>query len=162
MQFIHQDPQDFPPMPPMNCPYVVEMVVYLERDIQYQILVVSIANGINSQVYDYRRNSWNTGGSFDGTFSLMGNAAHLDGFLFFFMNGPNHLLAFDVDVGTWDLVEVTMLPVVFPNMLKHKGSLILVGGIEELGFLKKINILELDESVKQRKRVCSMPDHLFN
>ena len=38
----------FPPMPPMNCPYVVEMVVYPERDIQYQILVVSIGNGINS------------------------------------------------------------------------------------------------------------------
>ena len=92
----------------------------------------------------------------------MGNVAHLDAFLFCLMDGPDHFLAFDVDLGTWDLVEVTMPPIVFPHILEHKGSLILVGGIEELGFFKKINIWELYEFVKQRQKVCSMSDHLFN
>lgn len=151
-----------PPMIPMDSPYVVAMVVYPERDSEYQILVVSTGDGITSQVYDSRSNSWKVCGNFDGRFALVGNAAHLDGFLFCLTHGPDHLLAFDVDAGTWDLVEVTMPPVVCAHILEHEGSLILVGGTEELGVLKKISIWELDESVKQWQKVCSMPDHLFS
>lgn len=151
-----------PPMFPMKSPYVVAMVVYPERNSEYEILVVSTVDGISSQVYDSRSDSWKICGSFDGRFAMLGNAAHLDGFLFCLTHGPDHLLAFDVDAGTWDLVEVTMPPVVCPHILEHEGSLILVGGIEELGVLKKISIWELDESVKQWQKVCSMPDHLFS
>jgi hypothetical protein len=54
--------------------------------------------------------------------------------LFCLTHGPDHLLAFDVDTGTWELVEVTMLLIVCP----HEGSLIIVEDIKELGALKKI------------------------
>jgi hypothetical protein len=82
----------------------------------------------------------------------------LNDFLFCLTHGPDHLLAFDDDAGTWELIEVTMLPIVCPHILEHEGSLIIV----ELGVLKKISTWELDESVKQWQKVCSMPDHLFS
>ncbi|XP_057819769.1 F-box only protein 6 [Cryptomeria japonica] len=149
-----------PAMLPMNnnSPYVVAIVV-LSRE--YKILAVSTDDTITSQVYDSQTNSWKMSGSFDGRFAMVGNAAHLDGFLFC-LSYPDNLLAFDLDAGTWHLVEVTMPPLVCPHIMEHDGSLILVGGIEEHRVLKKIGIWELDESVKQWHIVCTMPDHLFS
>ena len=55
-------------------------------------------------------------------------------FLFCLIYGPDHLLAFDVDAGAWDLVEVTLPPIVCPHILEHEGSLILVGVSRSLEF----------------------------
>lgn len=137
-----------PPMLPMESLYVVAMVVYLERDNEYQILVKIIVNGISSQVYDSRSDSWKICGSFEGSFSMLGNVAHLDGFLFYLTHCHDQLFAFDVDVGTFDLVEVIMPLMAYPHIPEHKGSLILIVGIKELGVLKKIRIWKLNEFFK--------------
>ncbi|XP_010256544.1 PREDICTED: F-box/kelch-repeat protein At5g15710-like [Nelumbo nucifera] len=147
-----------PPMLPSIWPYALAVI---EGNSSYQVVSVSTADRVFSQVYDSRTERWEEKGEFDGRFAMLGNAAYLDGFLFCLTHSPDKLLAFELERGRWNLVDVVMPPLVCSYIFVHQGALTLVGGVEELGVLKKIGFWELDRLAKQWHPICFMPDHLF-
>eukprot|EP00268_Persea_americana_P058514 TRINITY_DN7082_c0_g1_i1.p1 TRINITY_DN7082_c0_g1~~TRINITY_DN7082_c0_g1_i1.p1 ORF type:complete len:369 (+),score=57.11 TRINITY_DN7082_c0_g1_i1:635-1741(+) len=150
--------QRLPPMLPLIWSYTIALV---ELDFSYKIVAVSVTDKVYSQVYDSITKTWEAKGEFDGRFAMLGNATHLDGFLYCLSYSPDNLLEFDLNCGTWSVVNVMMPSVVCSHILVHRGVLILVGGIEEFGVIKRIGIWELDRVVRQWLPVCFMPDHLF-
>ncbi|XP_058087453.1 F-box/kelch-repeat protein At5g15710-like [Magnolia sinica] len=148
-----------PSMLPSIWPYVVAII---EEESSYQIIAVSTVDRVYSQVYDSKTGLWEAKGEFEGRFAMLGNAVYLDGFLFCLSHGPDNLLAFDLKHGTWSLVEATMPSVACSHILVHCGKLVLVGGIEEVGVMKRIGIWEFDRDGKQWCGICFMPDHLFD
>ncbi|KAL6007707.1 hypothetical protein ACLOJK_033208 [Asimina triloba] len=151
--------QTLPPMMSLVWPYVIAMI---EEDSSYKVIAVSTADKVYSQVYDSATGSWEAKGEFDGRFAMLGNAVHLDGCLFCISHGPDNILSFDLKNGTWSLVEGRMPSIVCPHILVHRGTLVLVGGVEVVGVLKRIGIWEFDRDGKQWHSVCFMPDHLFS
>ncbi|XP_077248789.1 F-box/kelch-repeat protein At5g15710-like [Tasmannia lanceolata] len=149
-----------PPMMPLLWPYAIAMIEGNSNS-SYKIVAVSTADRVYSQVYDSETNCWEAKGELDGRFAMLGKAVYLDGFLFCLSHGPDNLLAFDLTNGTWSIVEVTMPSLVSSHILVHHKRLILVGGVEELGVMKRIGIWELNSSKKRWDQICLMPDHLF-
>lgn len=150
--------RSLPPMLPLISHYTIAMV---ELNSSYKIVAVSVTDKVYSYVYDSITNVWEAKGEFDGRFAMLGNATHFDGFLYCLSHGPDDLLVFDLNYGTWSVVNVIMPSVVCSHILVHGGMLILVGGIEEFGVIKGIGIWELDRVERQWRPVCFMPDHLF-
>ncbi|ERN08534.1 hypothetical protein AMTRI_Chr11g98230 [Amborella trichopoda] len=150
-----------PPMMPMKWPYVVAMMG--SYDSSFKILAISTTDKISSQVYDYGRNLWEMSGEFDGRFAMIGSAACLNGFLFCLSHGPDYLLAYDIRMGTWDLVNgnASIPHVSCSYISEYQGSLILVGGVEEHGAMKSIDIFEFDMRERIWRLICRMPHHLF-
>lgn len=148
-----------PPMMPLIWPYPIAMI---QLNSTFKIVAVSTADRVYSQVYDSEIDAWEAKGELDARFAMLGNATYLDGLLYCLTHGPDNLLVFNLKHGTWSIVDVVMPSVVCSHILVHNGNLILVGGVEEVGVMKKIGIWELDLVQRQWHNICYMPDHLFS
>lgn len=152
-----------PPMLHMKSPYVVGMVMDREQR-TYKILVVQDGESLTSQVYDSKLNSWYMTSSLPKRVALVTGAAHLNGYLYSMSLGATAgVLAFDVRMGTWHELKVKMpLNLVCPQLIGHRGQLLMVGGMEEFRTLKSVHLWRLDTSRSEWLEVQRMPDTLFN
>ncbi|XP_068660614.1 F-box/kelch-repeat protein At5g15710-like [Aristolochia californica] len=149
-----------PVIPSMTTqPYVIAII---DLHSSFKILAVSNADRIYSQMYDSETNSWRVTGMHKGRFAMLGSAVYLDDFFFCLTHGPDKLLYFELSSGLWGSINVAIPSVVCSHLLKHQEALVLVGGIEELGVMKRIGIWELDNVERQWRLICFMPDHLFS
>ncbi|KAG0581608.1 hypothetical protein M758_4G252600 [Ceratodon purpureus] len=154
-----------PPMLNMKSPYVVGMVMDREHQ-TYKILVVpghQDGDSLTSQVYDSRTNSWYMASSLPRRVALITGTAFINGYLYSMSFGATAgVLAFDVHEGTWHELKVRMSQVVCPQLIGHRGQLLMVGGVEEYGTLRSVHLWRLDMARSEWLEVQCMPDTLFN
>lgn len=152
-----------PPMLHMKSPYVVGMVMDREHR-SYKILVVQDGESLTSQVYDSRSNSWYLTSSLPSRVALITGTAFINGYLYSMSFGATTgVLAFDVNKGTWDQVKVKMpLALICPQLIGHRGQLLMVGGVEEYGSLRSVRLWRLDITRSEWVEFQCMPETLFN
>ncbi|KAH9555520.1 hypothetical protein CY35_08G118300 [Sphagnum magellanicum] len=152
-----------PPMIDMKSPYVVGMVMNPQHD-SYQILVAQDGEHLMSQVYDSKSNTWKMTHGLEKRVALIAGTAYINGFLYSMTYGATTgVLAYNVDQGQWHEVRVKMpLSLVCPQLLGHRGQLMMVGGVEEFGTLKSVHLWRLEIPGKEWIEVQQMPESLFN
>jgi hypothetical protein len=96
--------------------------------------------------------------------ALIAGTAYINGFLYSMTYGATTgVLAYNVEQGQWHEVRVKMpLSLVCPQLLGHRGQLMMVGGVEEFGTLKSVHLWRLEIPGKEWIEVQQMPDSLFN
>lgn len=96
--------------------------------------------------------------------ALIAGTAYINGCLYSMSFGASTgVLAYNVDQGSWHEVQVKMpYSLVCPQLLGHRGRLMMVGGVEEFGTLKSVHLWRLDIPKKEWVEVQRMPEKLFN
>jgi hypothetical protein len=96
--------------------------------------------------------------------ALIAGTAYIDGFLYSMTYGTTTgVLAYNVEQRQWHEVRVKMpLSLICPQLLGHRGQLLMVGGVEEFGILKCVHIWRLNVAGKEWVEVQRMPESLFN
>jgi hypothetical protein len=96
--------------------------------------------------------------------ALIAGTAYINGFLYSMTYGATTgVLAYNVEQGQWHEVRVKMpLSLVCPQLLGHRGQLMMVGGVEEFGTLKSVHLWRLEIPGKEWIEVQQMPESLFN
>lgn len=96
--------------------------------------------------------------------ALLAGVALINGNLYSMTFGTaTGMLAYNVEQGSWHEVEVKMpMSLVCPQLIGHRGRLMMVGGVEEYGTLKSVHLWRLDMAKKDWIEVQCMPDTLFN
>ncbi|KAG9444130.1 hypothetical protein H6P81_015470 [Aristolochia fimbriata] len=152
--------KSIPPMIPSMTvqPYALAII---DLHSSFKVIAVSNADRVYSQMYDSETNCWKITGIYRGRFALFGSSVYLDGFLFCLTHGPEKLLSYELSSGLWGLVNVAIPNLACSQLLLHQKALVLVGGIEEVGVMKRIGIWELNDE-KHWRLICFMPDHLFS
>ncbi|XP_078447343.1 F-box/kelch-repeat protein At5g15710-like [Wolffia australiana] len=141
--------------------YVLGMIDYGAAG--YQIVSVSTADRVLSQMFDSRTGDWELKGQILGKFAVLGNSAYLDGILYILSRGPDHLLAFDLNSGDWAVLDVAMPSscVVCSHILVHGGCIFLIAGLEEEGDICEIVFWVLDLKEKNWNLFGCMPKDLL-
>ncbi|CAM6025489.1 unnamed protein product [Sphagnum balticum] len=152
-----------PPMIHMNSPYVVGMVMNPHQN-TYQILVAQDGDYLMSQVYDSKSNTWKMTHGLEKRVALVAGTAYINGFLYSMTYGTTTgVLAYNVEQRQWHEVRVKMpLSLICPQLLGHRGQLLMVGGVEEFGILKCVQLWRLNVAGKEWVEVQQMPESLFN
>jgi len=116
------------------------------------------------QVYDSRTNSWHVTSSPPKKLALITGTAYINGYLYGMSFGATAgVLAFDVREGTWHELKVKMpLNLVCPQIIGHRGELLMVGGVEEYRTIRSVHLWRLDMTRSEWLEVQRMPDTLFN
>jgi hypothetical protein len=95
--------------------------------------------------------------------ALITGTAFINGYLYSMSFGATAgVLAFDVYEGTWHELKVRMPQVVCPQLIGHRGQLLMVGGVEEYGTLRSVHLWRLDTARSEWLEIQRMPDTLFN
>ncbi|KAJ7544030.1 hypothetical protein O6H91_09G062300 [Diphasiastrum complanatum] len=150
-----------PPMLFMKSPYVVGMVVdrYGEG---YKILVAQDGDCLLSQVYDSKSNAWKMTGTLQRRTALVSGAAFHKGLLYCITFGPDGVLAFDLEHGTWHESNPVMPSfLTCPQLLENRGELMMIGGIEEFGALKGVHFWRWIPGTQYWLEVKRVPETLF-
>lgn len=142
----------------------------LEMAVEITSLLLHIIFGSSNsyiylaQVYDSKTNSWYMTSSLPKRVALVTGAAYINGYLYSMSLGAAAgVLAFDVREGTWHELKVKMpLNLVCPQLIGHRGQLLMVGGVEEYRTLRSVHLWRLDMTRSEWLEVQRMPDTLFN
>ncbi|KAL3695950.1 hypothetical protein R1sor_010026 [Riccia sorocarpa] len=116
------------------------------------------------QVYDSVTNSWQLTDSFRRRVALVVGTAYMQEILYCLTFGPGiGVSTYHVERGCWDDLGARMPScLTCPQLFVNRGSLMMVGGIEEFGSIKSIHVWRLDSGEREWSEVLSMPDNLLH